>query len=107
MRLPRKGPKRGKRRKRSEVPGGGNSPKGTASWKCEKCGACCRHWDLAANADLSVLSKSIEAVPFTVESAVIRVFGVCGNLEEDNTCRNYWKRPQVCREFRCNVGRIQ
>jgi len=73
-------------------------------FKCGKCGACCRHWDLPVEAEAKELAKQITLVPFKGESVMVRVFGRCRYLRKDNTCLDYKNRPQVCRDFNCNVG---
>lgn len=85
---------------------------------CYQCGACCRHWDIPIQEiwqyvqplDIKNLSKKIKTVPFTVEKAMIRVYGRCNYLVDGNKCRIYWRRPRICREFFCNTtekGRVQ
>lgn len=50
------------------------------SFDCTKCGACC---------------KSLEGHPLTTH--LDRGDGTCKHLREDNTCRIYETRPDICR----------
>ena len=69
---------------------------------CTGCDAsCCRHYKLSmipGEALKELLSAHYDR---EVDSVFIHVYHKCEQLDENNRCKIYDKRPQTCRDYIC------
>lgn len=80
---------------------------------CIKCGNCCKRFEAVIDQEKEENARTIAAIKKVFadgkmkmvlsryDQIKIRIEGPCQHLDENNRCRIYEDRPDICKNFYC------
>ena len=72
---------------------------------CSCCGNCCSNWLPLSKQEKNYLSKLIKDKHLkpTVKKLSVNWYDICPFLDDKNKCSIYEQRPQICKNFKCDI----